>query len=156
GNTYRYEECPLAEVVRLLEHPHGKLSLHRRFAPLDGATQTAHALRLLVTEQLAAEKSKQAAQSPAGRGPEGQRVRQYTKVWTDDYGNYQKDVYRAYTKPLKDEQGGEAPAEIWHGKATGFHKNGNKSWEVDYRHGKREGEYTSWADNGVRTGLGTF
>jgi hypothetical protein len=58
GNTYRYEECPLTEVVRLLEHPEGKLPLHRVHAPLAGATQTARALRLLLKEQLASERRK--------------------------------------------------------------------------------------------------
>lgn len=87
----------------------------------------------------------------ADRGPKGERVRQYTKTWTDDYGNYNKQVYRAYTKTLKDEQGEDVPVELWHGKATGFHKNGARSWEVEYRNGKREGEFTSWAENGTRT-----
>jgi hypothetical protein len=96
------------------------------------------------------------AKSPGDRRPQGQRVREYTKTWTDDYGNYHKEVYRAYSKPLKDERGEEVRVEVWHGKATGFHKNGNKAWEGDYRDGKREGEFTSWAENGVRTGLGTF
>src|SRR5262245_14299953 len=82
---------------------------------------------------------------------EGRWVTKYTKVWIDGYHNYHKEVYQAYTKTLKDEQGEEVRVEIWHGKATGFHKNGNKSWEVDYRNGKREGVFTSWADNGVRT-----
>jgi hypothetical protein len=93
---------------------------------------------------------------PGDRGPEGQRVREYTKVWTDDYGNYHKDVYHAYTKTLKDEQGEEVTVEIWHGKATGFHKNGKESWQGDYRDGKREGEFTMWADNGTRTNLATW
>lgn len=58
GNPYRYEECPVKDVVRLLEHPEGKHTLHRLYAPLLGAEQTARALRLLLKEQLAAEKSK--------------------------------------------------------------------------------------------------
>ncbi len=31
-------------------------------------------------------------------GPVNHMVREYTKEWTDDYGNYHKDVYVAYTK----------------------------------------------------------
>ncbi len=56
GKTYRYEDCPLANVVRLIERPEGKVPLHRREAPLAGAKQTARALRLLIKEQLASEK----------------------------------------------------------------------------------------------------
>ncbi len=56
GNAYRYEECPLAEVVRLLERPQGKIPIHRIHAPLAGATQTARALRALLKEQVASEK----------------------------------------------------------------------------------------------------
>jgi hypothetical protein len=92
----------------------------------------------------------------APKSPEGLSVRTYTKVWTDDYRNYHKDVYVAYVRTLKDEKGDEVLAEIWHGKATGFHENGNKAWEGEYRHGKREGEFASWADNGTRTGLATY
>jgi hypothetical protein len=88
--------------------------------------------------------------------PPGRPVTKYTKVWTDDYFNYHKEVYYAYTKTLKDEHSEEVTVEIWHGKATGFHKNGTKSWEVEYRDGKREGTFTSWADNGSRTGLATW
>jgi hypothetical protein len=93
---------------------------------------------------------------PDGRDPDGRRVTKYTKLWTDDYGNYHKDVYLAYIKTLKDEHGDEIATEIWHGNATGFHENGKKSWEADYRDGKREGEFSSWSDNGTRTGLTTF
>jgi hypothetical protein len=110
----------------------------------------------LVTTLLGLAGEPPAAKSPDGRGPQGQTVRKYTKVWTDDYGNYHKDVYLAYTKTLKDEKGDEVTAEVWHGKATGFHKNGSKSWEGEYRNGKREGEYSSWSENGTRTGLATF
>src|SRR5690348_9478340 len=74
-------------------------------------------------------------------------VIEYTKIWTDDYHNYNKVVYPAYTKALKDETGDEVTIEVWHGLATGFHKNGKKAWEVEYRDGKREGDFTSWADN---------
>jgi hypothetical protein len=90
------------------------------------------------------------------KGSDGQRVRKYTKEWTDDYGNYNKDVYLAYTKTLKDEKGAEVVAEIWHGKATGFHENGSKSWEGVYRHGKREGEFTTWSKDSTRTGFMAF
>jgi hypothetical protein len=97
-----------------------------------------------------------AADSPERRRPEGHPVTKYTKVWTDDYHNDNKVVYRAYSKTFKDELGDEIAVEIWHGKATGFHKNGKLRWEVDYRDGKREGEFTSWSEDGVRTGRGTF
>jgi hypothetical protein len=97
-----------------------------------------------------------ATKSPVGRETEGQTVRKYTKIWTDDYGNYHKDVYLAYTKTLKDEKGNDIATEIWHGKATGFHENGNTSWEGEYRDGQREGDYTSWSDNGTKTGRATY
>src|SRR5262249_18279297 len=90
------------------------------------------------------------------KSPEGLSLRRDTKVWIDDYGNYHKDVYLAYTRTLEDEKGYEVLAEIWHGKATGFHENGNKAWEGEYREGKREGEFASWADNGTRTALATY
>src|SRR5215469_4562217 len=67
-------------------------------------------------------------ESPEGRGPDGQRVTTYTKAWTDDYFNDHKEVYRAYTKTLKDENGEEVAVEIRHGKASDFYKNGNKRW----------------------------
>jgi hypothetical protein len=51
GNTYKYEECRINDVVRLLEHPEGKLPLHRLHAPLSGAKQTARALRFLLLER---------------------------------------------------------------------------------------------------------
>ncbi|HEY7312383.1 MAG TPA: hypothetical protein VH643_23670 [Gemmataceae bacterium] len=115
---------------------------------------------LAVTFGLVATLLSLAGQPPApksadGREAEGQRVRKYTKVWTDDYHNHNKEVYLAYTKTLKDEKGVEYAVEIRHGKATGFHKNGNKFWEVEYRHGKAEGEFTNWAENGTRTALMT-
>lgn len=56
GNRYRYEECALADVVRLLEHPEGKEPIHRLYAPLSGFEQTAKALSLLIREQLATDK----------------------------------------------------------------------------------------------------
>src|SRR5215467_5059346 len=80
-----------------------------------------------------------APKPPDGQEPEGQWVRTYTKVWTDAYYNYHKEVYLAYIKTLKDEKGVEFAPEIRHGKATGFHKNGTKSWEGAYHHGKPEG-----------------
>ena len=58
GKTYRYEECPLADVVRLLERPEGTKPIHRIHAPLGGYEQTARALRLLLREQLRADAAK--------------------------------------------------------------------------------------------------
>ena len=85
------------------------------------------------------------------RGPDGQRVRQYTKRWTDDYYNDHHVVYSAYDRTIKDSTGAEFTVETWHGRATGYHKNGQKAWEAVYRDGKREGRFTSWAANGTRT-----
>jgi hypothetical protein len=56
---YHYEECPLAEVVRLLKAPEGKEPLHRIYPPLGGMEQTARALRLLLAEQLKDDESKE-------------------------------------------------------------------------------------------------
>jgi len=50
--AYRYEECPLADAVRLLKAPEGRIPIHRLHAPLTGMTQTAHALQLLLEEQI--------------------------------------------------------------------------------------------------------
>jgi hypothetical protein len=99
-----------------------------------------------------------AAEPPADKSPthqeiEGQRVTKYTKIWIDDYHNYNKEVYWAYLKSLKDEKGDERYVEIRHGKVTGFYKNGNKRWEAEYRNGKREGAFTMWAENGTKTWL---
>jgi len=85
------------------------------------------------------------------RGPQGERVRSYTKIWTDDYSNDHRDVYRAYTKSIRDQQGQEYQVEIWHGLATGYHNNGQKSWECRYVNGQRDGEFRAWADNGQLT-----
>jgi hypothetical protein len=93
---------------------------------------------------------------PRARGPGGQPVRKYTKEWRDDYHNQNRVIYHAYTKVLRDDTGTEVDAEIWHGRATGYHQNGRKAWEGDYREGKREGEFTMWAENGARTGLSQF
>src|SRR5262245_12179670 len=91
------------------------------------------------------------AQPDVERQAPGQTVRRYTKEWRDDYHNYSRVVYHAYTNVLKDETGFEVAAEIWHGRAIGYHKNARKAWEVVYRDGRREGEFTMWAENGART-----
>jgi hypothetical protein len=52
GVRHRYEECPLADVVRLLKAPEGKERISRVHPPLGGMEQTARALRLLLEEQL--------------------------------------------------------------------------------------------------------
>jgi hypothetical protein len=52
----RYEDCPLPDVVRLLERPEGTMPIHRLHDPLAGCEQTAKALRLLLREQLATDK----------------------------------------------------------------------------------------------------
>ena len=57
GKQYRYEVCPIKEVVRLLENPEGKLPLHRLHAPLEGVHPTALALRLLLKAQLIREET---------------------------------------------------------------------------------------------------
>lgn len=92
-----------------------------------------------------------------GGGPEtgagGRRVTKYTKEWTDDYHNRNRVVYSAYTRAIRDEKGTEFTVEVWHGRATGYHENGQKAWEGEYRDGKREGPFTTWAANGTRTGL---
>jgi len=56
--VYRYEECPVAEVLQLLERPEGTRPIHRLHAPLAGAEQTARALRLLLREQMLADAAK--------------------------------------------------------------------------------------------------
>jgi hypothetical protein len=55
GTKYRYDDCPIPDVVRLLERPEGKKPLNRIHGPLTGAENTARALMLLLKEQLAAE-----------------------------------------------------------------------------------------------------
>jgi hypothetical protein len=92
----------------------------------------------------------------ADRIPDGRPVTRYTKEWTSDYHIREKVVYHAYSKTLKDETGTEVIVEMWHGRATGYHDNGKKAWEVLYRHGKREGEFTSWSKEGARTGHSIF
>lgn len=58
GVRYNYEECPLADVVRLLKSPRGKVAIHRRLPPLGGMEQTARALRLLLGERMKDDESK--------------------------------------------------------------------------------------------------
>ena len=58
GVQYNFEQCPLADVVRLLKAPEGKEKLHRIRAPLGGMEQTARALRLLLEEQMKDDQSK--------------------------------------------------------------------------------------------------
>ena len=58
-----------------------------------------------------------------------------------------------YDKTLKDDTGQEVVAEIWHGRAIGFHENGQKAWEVMYREGQREGEFVTWVESGARTSV---
>ena len=73
------------------------------------------------------------ADEPARGESPGERVRKYTREWTDDYYNFHKEVYEAYTATLKDEKGRDVVAEAWHGKATGYYKDASKSWEAVYR-----------------------
>jgi hypothetical protein len=94
--------------------------------------------------------------SPCNEKPDGQRVRQYMKQWTDDYYNYHKEVYLAYTKTIREKNGDEVTVEIRHGKAAGFHKNGRNAWEGVYCHGKRQGEFTTQSKDGARVGLANF
>lgn len=71
GTAYRYEACPVKEVVRLLERPEGTVHIHRIHSPLAGARQTARALLLLLKEQLAsgeANPSRESSPPPDGRG----------------------------------------------------------------------------------------
>ncbi len=56
GKNYRYEVCPLADVIRLLDRPEGTMPIHRLHGPLTGYEQTAKALSLLLREQLAADR----------------------------------------------------------------------------------------------------
>lgn len=56
GKKYLYEEAALADVVRLLERPEGKEPIHRLFGAVSGFEQTAKALRLLLQDQIAADK----------------------------------------------------------------------------------------------------
>jgi hypothetical protein len=59
GVRHYYEECPLADVVRLLKSPKGKEPIHRLLPPLSGMEQTARALRLLLEEQMKDDESKE-------------------------------------------------------------------------------------------------
>ena len=83
---------------------------------------------------------------------EGKRVRHFTKEWTDDYYNYNKEVYQAYNKSIKDTDGTEFLVEVWHGPMVCYRKDGTKRYEGVYRHGKREGLFSFWAVNGTKTG----
>ena len=58
GVPHRYEECSLADVVRLLNDPEGKEHISRIHPPLGGMEQTARALRLLLEEQMKDDQSK--------------------------------------------------------------------------------------------------
>jgi hypothetical protein len=58
GVLHNYEECPLADVVRLLKAPEGKEKVHRIHPPLGGMEQTARGLRLLLEEQMKEDESK--------------------------------------------------------------------------------------------------
>jgi hypothetical protein len=52
GVRYRYEECPLGDVMRLLKGEQGKEKIARINPPLAGMEETARALRLLLEAQL--------------------------------------------------------------------------------------------------------
>ena len=58
GVRYHYEEGSLADVVRLLKAPDGTEKISRLFPPLSGMEKTAHALRLLLEEQMKEDDSK--------------------------------------------------------------------------------------------------
>jgi hypothetical protein len=58
GVRHNYEECPLADVVRLLKAPEGTEGISRLHPPLGGMEQTARALRLLLEEQMKDDESK--------------------------------------------------------------------------------------------------
>jgi hypothetical protein len=69
GKKYRFEPCPIKDVVYLLEHPEGKLPVHRIHPPVAGTVQavTGRALLLLLKEQLASE-------APPKKEGEGERA----------------------------------------------------------------------------------
>jgi hypothetical protein len=67
GTKYRYADCPIRDVVRLLEHPEGKHPVHRQYPPLGGVENTARALTLLLKEQLTAGEKDGPGKDPAGR-----------------------------------------------------------------------------------------
>ncbi len=83
---------------------------------------------------------------------EGKRVLRYTREFTDDYYNDHKEVYYAYPKALENDDGTKLYVDVWHGPMVGYHKNGRKSIEGVYRHGRREGVFAVWAANGTKTG----
>lgn len=56
GVAYVYEECPLEKVAAMLDKPEGTRRISRRENPLHEAELTAKAFRLLLMEQLAADK----------------------------------------------------------------------------------------------------
>jgi hypothetical protein len=58
GVLHKYEECPLADVVRLLRAPSGTERISRLFPPLGGMEQTARRLRLLLEERMKDDESK--------------------------------------------------------------------------------------------------
>jgi hypothetical protein len=58
GVPYQYEEGTLADVVRLLKAPEGTEKISRLFPPLSGMENTAHALRLLLGEQMKHDETK--------------------------------------------------------------------------------------------------
>jgi hypothetical protein len=58
GTSYHYEEGKVADVVRLLKAPDGTEKISRLFPPLSGMEKTAHALRLLLEEQMKQDDSK--------------------------------------------------------------------------------------------------
>jgi hypothetical protein len=58
GVRHHYEEGTLADVVRLLKAPYGTERISRLFPPLSGMGKTAHALRLLLEEQMKEDDSK--------------------------------------------------------------------------------------------------
>jgi hypothetical protein len=58
GVRHNYEECPLADVVRLLKAPYGTERISRLHPPLSGMVQTARALQLLLEEQMKDDESK--------------------------------------------------------------------------------------------------
>lgn len=58
GVRNHYEEGTLADAVRLLKTPYGTEDISRLFSPLGGMEKTAHALRLLLEEQMKEGESK--------------------------------------------------------------------------------------------------
>src|SRR5687768_8332798 len=81
---------------------------------------------------------------------EGTSVTRYRKQWNDDYFNAHDEEYLAYTKTVKDAEGKEWRVEVLHGPKKDHHANGQKRIEGVYRHGRREGMFTMWAENGQK------